>query len=73
MAIDYFKISQIFEGPLRTIYSSAHLEEPGVDGRIENMIDVRGVDLRGSEQWPVAGCCECGKCSVCVNVGVFLK
>ena len=71
---DYFKIFQIFEESHRTINNSAHLEEPGLDGRIGNVMDVRGMDLCGSEQWPEAGCCEyCHKCYVFVTVGVFLK
>ena len=72
--IDYFKIFQIFEEPQRTIHNLAYLEEPGVDGRIGNVMDVRGIDLCGSEQWPEAGCCRyCHKCSVLIIVGVFLK
>jgi hypothetical protein len=71
---DYFTIFQVFEEPQRTIRNSAYLEEPGVDGRIGNVKDVRGMDLCGSKQWPEAGCCEyCHKCSVLVIAGVFLK
>ena len=69
-----FKIFQIFEEPQRTIHNSAHMEEPGLDGRIGNVIDVHGMDLCGSEQWPEVGCCEyCYKCSLLVTVGIFLK
>jgi len=50
-ASDYFKILQIFEEPQRTIHKSAHLVGPDVDGRIGNVMDVRGKDLFGSEQW----------------------
>jgi len=50
---DYFKTFQIFEEPQRTFHNSAYLEEPDVDGRIGNVMDVRGMDLCGSNsgQW----------------------
>jgi hypothetical protein len=62
---DDFKTFQIFEEPQRTIHNSAYLEEPDVDGRIGNVMAVRGMDLCGSEEWPVSGFCEyCHKCSI---------
>jgi hypothetical protein len=50
------------------------LEEPGIDGRIENRVGLCGMDPYGLEQAPVADCCEYDdKFSVAMNVRIFVK